>query len=319
MKNSILEALKIPGYGNINNTKDVKCFVDSQGFSHVIDLVKNTKKSDEDKNNLDMYSAPVSIEFYENFLHWLFATFEQDEKIFRHDVISRLKLKEGDKVLITSCGFGSDIPICLEFVGETGEVHAQDLSKEMVLYSASRINKENLLFTISNALDLPYKDKYFDAVFHFGGINLFGDMKKSISEMERVCKIGGRVVFGDEGISPHLREKEYGKIVIKNNPLWGLPTPLDLLPEAAQNVELRYILGNCFYLISFEVGEGLPSINLDVQHKGYRGGSMRSRYFGEIAGVLPEIKNNLYAYAKENNTSVHEILNEALLSFMSKK
>ena len=46
------------------------------------------------------------------------------------------------------------------------------------------------------------------------------------------------------------------------------------LPETATNVNVSWILGNCFYLIDFEVADTLPYMNMDVPHKGSRGGPM---------------------------------------------
>ena len=88
--------------------------------------------------------------------------------------------------------------------------------KHQIVKNAADYNQnKSVCFTISNALDLPYKDDYFDAVFHFGGINLFGDVAVAIAEMDRVCKTGGNVLFGDESVASHLREHDYGKMFIK--------------------------------------------------------------------------------------------------------
>ncbi|MBM3515999.1 MAG: class I SAM-dependent methyltransferase [Alphaproteobacteria bacterium] len=150
----------------------------------------------------------------------------------------------------------------------------------MVLLAERKNTGANVVFSISNANTLPYSDRYFDAVFHFGGINLFGDTRKAIAEMARVCKIGGRVVFGDESIAPHLRGTEYANIAINNNRLWEAATPMDLLPHDAIDIQLNCVLGNCFYVIGFSIGDGLPYMNIDIKHKGTRGGSARTRYFG---------------------------------------
>ena len=159
---------------------------------------------------------------------------------------------------------------------------------------------------------MPYRDGYFDGVYHFGGINLFGDIKQAILEMNRVCQVGGRVVFGDESISPHLKRTEYGRMLIENNPLWDEDLPLDQLPENACNVAVNYVLGNCFYLIGFDKSSGLPDIDLDVAHKGLRGGSIRKRHFGKLEGVDPDLRNKIYAIAKERQTSVSAILEDLI-------
>ena len=51
---------------------------------------------------------------------------------------------------------------------------------------------------MGNAECLPFKDKSFDVVFHFGGINFFNDRAAAIREMIRVAKPGTKFVIGDE-------------------------------------------------------------------------------------------------------------------------
>ena len=280
--------------------------------ANVLDFLQFRRPSAQDSFNIEVYSSPASKETYRNFLDWLFKTFAVDETDFRNRLIAKLDLVPGSRVLITGCGFGDDVQICLDLVGTKGEVHAQDLSKEMVFSAANAYTSMNSLFTISNALDLPYQDRYFDAVFHFGGINLFGDMSRAIGEMERVCKVGGRVLFGDEGIAPHLKNTEYGKVAISNIKLWESKAPMDQLPPNAINIGLQYELGNCFYIISFTVNSDLPYMNIDIEHKGVRGGTARTRYFGQVEGVTVSAKEKIYRVARERNVSAHRLLSELI-------
>jgi hypothetical protein len=99
---------------------------------------------------------------------------------------------------------------------------------------------------------------------------------------------------------------------IRNNSLWSSSVPIDLLPETAEDIFLKYILGNCFYLVGFKKGKSLPEVNIDLVHKGYRGGSVRTRYYGELEGVNPELKNKIYNYAKISSKSVVEILEDLI-------
>jgi SAM-dependent methyltransferase len=289
---------------------------DSQGNSYefmgssknVVDFMKPCAISADDKLNLDAYDSDQSIDVYRNFLEWLFLTFNTNEADFRSQILNPLHLEDGQKVLIVGCGLGEDIPFVIEKIGDAGELHVQDISKAMVMESADRHKFSNVLFTISNANMLPYASNYFDAVFHFGGINLFGDIRVAISELDRVCKNGGRVVFGDEGIADHLIGTEYYEIAVCNNRLWAKKPPMGDLPYGANNIQLNYILGNCFYLVSFTSGSDFPSMNIDVQHKGLRGGSARTRYFGQLEGVTEGTKLRMQEQAKNLNISIHELL-----------
>jgi hypothetical protein len=131
--------------------------------------------------------------------------------------------------------------------------------------------------------------------------------------MVRVVKDGGRVVFGDEGVAPWLRETPYGKMVICNNPFWGANPPIELLPFEAVNVSLEWVLENCFYIIEFDKSLRGPSIDPDVRHLGRRGGSMRSRYYGQLEGVDLKLKDSIIEAAKNDGVSVVDWLEAALL------
>ena len=271
-----------------------------------------SSKNQNDTANKNQYDNDDAISKYRNFLSWLFQTFEQSEDEFRAKCSELLGLEPENRLLVTGCGLGQDLGHFVETVGPNGEVHAQDLSISFVKNAADYDQNKSVCFTISNALDLPYKDDYFDAVFHFGGINLFGDVAGAIAEMDRVCKTGGNVLFGDESVASHLREHDYGKMFIKNNALWACQPPLNHLPVFCDNISLRYVLGNCFYMIKFRKNRKLPDHNIDVIHKGTRGGSVRTRYYGQIDGVDPSCVNKLKRVAKKNRKSIVATLEEAI-------
>ena len=274
-----------------------------------------------------MYKKGDAEFIYENFLAWLFKTFNEDEVSFRNSLIEKLNLKEGYRVLVTGCGLGDDIKCILPKLGSDGELFAQDISDVMVAATARRLNeadigsadRKNFYLSVSNASMLPYQDAYFDAAFHFGGINLFSDMKSAIHEMARVVKVGGKVVFGDEGVAPWLRESEYGKMAICNNKLWALEPPLSLLPEIAANVNLTWVLGNCFYVIDFEIANSKPFMDIDVPHEGIRGGSMRKRYFGQLEGIEPELKAKLIETASAKGLSISALLEQVISASLDKQ
>ena len=129
--------------------------------------------------------------------------------------------------------------------------------------------------------------------------------------------VGGKVVIGDEGVAPWLKEKEYGKMAICNIKLWALDPPLSLLPETASNVHLTWVLGNCFYVIDFEVSISEPFMDIDVPHKGIRGGSMRKRYFGQLEGIDPELKKKVGLAASTDGTSTSTWVEQVILKALA--
>jgi SAM-dependent methyltransferase len=268
------------------------------------------------KRSLAAYNQTVSVPIYRNFLDWLFQTFGEDEPSFRRALVTKLNLAKGSRVLVTGCGLGDDIPAVIEAAGPDGETFAQDLSSQMVIAASKLVASAGAVgrvhFSISDAACLPFADDYFDGALHFGGINLFDDIRLAVAEMNRVVKPGGRVVFGDEGVAPWLKNEEYGRIAITNNSLWKVEPPIGLLPGNAADVALSWVLGNCFYVISFAVSDEPPFMNIDVPHKGGRGGSMRTRYFGQLEGVSEDSKRFVLADAKRLGISIHDWLENAI-------
>jgi SAM-dependent methyltransferase len=264
------------------------------------------------------YAQHNAAVVHDNSLRWVFSTFSSDERTLRERLVSRLHLRPGLRILVTGAGAGNDLPYLAEAMEGKGEIHAQDFAQEMLLAGERRYRPElasdqlKLQFSVGDATDLPYANGAFDASYHFGGINLFSDVSRGMSEMARVVRPGGRVVIGDEGVAPWLRHTEYGEMLVRNNALYSSEIPLAKLPVCAQDVRLTWELGNCFWVIEFEVGVGAPIIDIDVPHVGVRGGSIRKRYFGQLEGIDPDLRNRLYAEALRQGKSRVEYLEDLL-------
>ena len=218
-------------------------------------------------------------EQYDIGLDWLFRSFYEDEDAIRVPMIELLEIQPGARVLEVGCGSGKDSQHIVASLKQQGQLYVQDISSRMVRLAKDRLagSKLRVEYFLSNAAYLPFADAHFDAVFHFGGINTFGEIEKALMEMTRVVRLGGKVVVGDEGIAPWLRRKEFGRILMNANPLYKHRPPLDCLPQNARNVRLRWILGNAFYLIDYRVGDGPPKVDWDLPIPG-KGDSLRSRY-----------------------------------------
>jgi len=266
------------------------------------------------------YEEYYTEEFYDNAIEWLFASFCEDENSIRESLVDILQLKPDFKVLEIGCGTGRDSLKIAKRLGRNGVFFIQDLSQSMVDITRNKLTKDydklglscTLNFFVSSARNLPFPDKYFDAVFHFGGFNNFEDPKGTLHEFSRVVKNGGRIVFGDESIPPWLEGTTFAEIVCTNNPLFRHKVPLSHLPENAKEVTVRWLLGNCFYVIDYRIGNGTPLLNLDLPHKGNRGGTMRTRYYGQMEGITPEAKTLAQKSAKKKGVSLHDWLDQAV-------
>ena len=269
----------------------------------------------EDANDYSIKDAAV---VHDNSFNWVYKTFGTDERTLRTNLVSRLKLDKGQTVLITGVGSGHDLPFIAEKLLGDGTVYAQDISKQMLMAGFEKYGSSlhsggvDVFFSVSDATNLPFGTHVFDAAYHFGGLNLFPDTQKGIFEMNRVVKPGGQVLICDEGLAPWLKGTELGKMLIKNNPLYAYDAPLSLLPENARDVKLTWELSHCFYVIDFIVSEAAPAININIPHMGKRGGSIRTRYHGQLEGVNPELRDKVYAAAEKLGMSRVEYLEQLL-------
>lgn len=276
----------------------------------------------EDSNE---YNIDHAAEMHDNAFNWLFAVFGGNIDALRCNLIDRLKLQEGQNILVTGAGSCDDLPYIAKQIGKTGHIYAQDFSKHMILAGKDRcLNKYelsdyNITLCISDATNLPYPDNHFDAVYHFGGLNIYSDVAKGILEMDRVANDGARVVFGDEGLPAWLKDTDYGRMIITNNPLCAAEIPLEHIPATARDVNLSWDMGYCFYIIDYTASKSPLPCDIDVTHIGTRGGSLRTRYYGQLEGVSPELKEALYDAAKEQGISRVEFLEKILRDGLGKQ
>ena len=224
----------------------------------------------------------VGAEAYDSGIQWMWNAFSTDENAARAELIDLLELGPGMRVLETGCGTGQDSWRIVERIGDDGELFATDLSVGMLRVAKPRLaayrTPHELL--LCNGSYLPFADGAFDAAYHFGGINTFGERRRALAEMARVVKPGGKVVLGDEGIAPWQRRKRIGKILVTANPLYAHTPPLAELPETALDVRLKWIISNAFYVIDYRVGDAPPPVDLDLPIPG-KGDTLRSRYYGD--------------------------------------
>lgn len=244
----------------------------------------------------------------------MFRMLLSEENTVRRQMISMLHLAPGARILEIGCGTCRDT---LHLLREGAFVYASDLSCEMVMIGrtrleAARVDLSRLRLFLAEATRLPFPDGYFDAVFHFGGLNVFPDIEAALLEMARVVKPGGRVVAGDEGVGPWLSNTEFAKILQNSNPLFRHRAPLEKIPVAARDVTCRWILNGSFYLLAFDVGAGEPPLDLDVEFPGWRGGSHRKRYFGKLEGVNPDLRGRVIKAAAAEGIPVVDWLERAL-------
>jgi ubiquinone/menaquinone biosynthesis C-methylase UbiE len=105
------------------------------------------------------------------------------------------KLLKGKHLLEIGCGMGYD---SLEFLKRGVKVTATDLTPNAVAMTIQHFNVENVKaedVRTANALELPFEDNTFDAVWSNGVLHATGDTRRAIAEARRVLKPGGRAMI----------------------------------------------------------------------------------------------------------------------------
>jgi len=107
-------------------------------------------------------------------------------------------LGPGGRVLDVCTGTGELAAILARQVGPEGEVRGLDLTPEMLDIAREKMRRKGLsdriVFEEGNALDLPYDDDTFDAASMGFALRNVSDIPRSIREMARVVRPGGRVL-----------------------------------------------------------------------------------------------------------------------------
>lgn len=112
------------------------------------------------------------------------------------NTVNRLYLERGMKVLDVACGSGASALPAATIVGETGNVVAIDLAKNLLDLGRSKADKlglHNIQFIVGDITELNYMDESFDAVICVFGIFFVPEMESLLKELWRVVKPKGKL------------------------------------------------------------------------------------------------------------------------------
>lgn len=199
------------------------------------------------KNRREKFFRSVSARFYTPLTNMMFIVCG-GAKSARNEVMSRLKVRDGDTVLETGIGYGENLPWLVRRFRNL-RLYGLDIQREMMSHCVSNLNrwKINAELARADAQSLPYRDSVFDVVFHLGAINLFEDKGKAINEMIRVARPGTHIVIADES------EKAGRLFNIFTGSAEKVVPPVDLVPSGMKNISLSTIWRGYGYVIEFDV------------------------------------------------------------------
>ena len=166
----------------------------------------------------------------------------------RKEIVSHLNLRSGMKILEVSPGPGVFQKFLRDKIGNDGELVSLDLSLGMLRQCQRKNGPLKVQLIHGNAQYLPFAENSFDAVFHFGGVNLFNDLQKAIDEFIRVTKEDGIVSWGDEGFSSDYPNNTRRKILSKINPGYLKPRPN--VPVTVSEIKEHKVYNGLGYLVT---------------------------------------------------------------------
>lgn len=124
-------------------------------------------------------------------------SFNQD-KYWRRFAVQCAGLRPGGKGLDVCCGTGMLTLQLAKAAGLNGRVVGLDFCADMLAVAETHINKspfrDVMQLVEGNAVSLPFPDNTFDCATIGFALRNVPDIKKTIDEMRRVIKPGGKVV-----------------------------------------------------------------------------------------------------------------------------
>lgn len=188
-------------------------------------------------------------------------------------LLSWLDPKPGEKILDVGCGDG----FYTEKIARKGaEVTGIDIRKKALIRARNRALSQKLHFLEMNAEELDFPENYFDKVISFCVIEHLQDDEKTLRQIARLLKPGGRLFISADSLSnPGLKteEKESHRRRYHVNQFYNLEVVSSKLQQAGLKLERsRFVLSSPLALalsrFSWKLDD-LPPILLPLRFIGY--------------------------------------------------
>lgn len=112
--------------------------------------------------------------------------------LWASDLIERVDVRAGDRVLDVACGTGVVARAAAERVGASGRVTGLDINPAMLAVARSRAS-DAADWVQGSALALPFDDGSYDVVLCQLGLQFFPNRAAALGEMHRVLVSAGRL------------------------------------------------------------------------------------------------------------------------------
>jgi len=122
-----------------------------------------------------------------------------DETVSEKDVtklermVQRLSIEPGSTVLDVGSGTGVFLPFLLSRAGKRGRLIALDFAEEMLIKCRAKGFDGNIGYLHADITSVPLLGGVFDVVVCYSSFPHFQDKPKTLSEINRILKHGGRL------------------------------------------------------------------------------------------------------------------------------
>jgi ubiquinone/menaquinone biosynthesis C-methylase UbiE len=121
-------------------------------------------------------------------------TYEASHKAF-DKLVALLNIADGSSVVDLGCGTGVLMPHLLEAAGSSGTIYAVDISEKMIANLRKKFEANNIVPLVCSSTNLGIVNNAIDTVICFSAFPHFDNKRKSIEEISRILKPGGRFLI----------------------------------------------------------------------------------------------------------------------------
>ena len=143
------------------------------------------------------------------------------------DLVNRVASHSPVRVLEIAAGTGVVTRNLAAALPESVSIVATDLNRAMVDLASAVGTKRPVEWRQADAMQLPFEDSAFDAVVCQFGVMFFPEKSKAFSEVRRVLRRGGLLVFN---VWDRIEENEFAYTVTEALNLYSLRTRRAFLP-----------------------------------------------------------------------------------------
>ena len=253
---------------------------------------------------------------YDNFNHLTFDIQGVNESKTREYCVSKLGELKGVNILEIGCGTGRDSVILTDkYKNLNNRFFLLDFSEKMISKCIQKLSNvisgSDVKFVLADAESLPFQNNSIDIVYSFTVFPAIKNKQKFFKEILRVLKPGGKFLMVSEGIANNLQKTEFYKIIVSNSDLYTQNPPVDILPSDACKINIEYILNDTLFIFSFMKTDKPREIK-DIMIPGSRGGTLKTRYYGKLEGVSPDIKDLALKASSKLNISMFDFLKKII-------